>query len=129
MKKMVLMLLLVAISSDVFADWEMVNKGPTATMYLDLSTRQRTLNKVKMWHLTDNYTIRPVNGGKAFLSLKAQIEYDCTEKQTRYLWTTVYSGHMGNGEVLDSLAGNQKWQPVIPGTIWEIMWKSACFKT
>lgn len=69
MKKVILMLLLVTTSSCVYADWEIINKGSTATIYLDSSTRQRNFNKVKMWHLTDNYTIRPVNGGKAFLSL------------------------------------------------------------
>ena len=128
MKNKLVMLLLTVISCAVLADWKVINKGPTASMYIDLSSRQTNNQMVKMWHLTDNYVPKAVEGGKTFTSLKAQIEYDCVEKQTRYLWTTVYSGHMGNGELVDSLAGGKKWQLVIPGTVWEILWNSACLK-
>lgn len=129
MRNILLMFLLAVISGTVSADWKAINKGPTASMYIDLSTRQTSSRMVKMWHLTDNYAPKTIDGGKTFTSLKAQIEYDCDKKQTRYLWTTVYSGHMANGEMVDSLAGNQKWQPVIPGTVWEILWKSACLNS
>jgi hypothetical protein len=82
---------------------------------------------MKIWALRDYKTIRTGAGG-LFLSGKDQYEYACAEEHTRVLAFTEFSGNMGNGNVVHSNSVEGKWEPVIPGSIDQGLWKIACGK-
>lgn len=131
MRKVILMMLLVIVSSSAMAEWVTVaeNKILAFTAYADSRTEATTKNgdKVKMWKMYDYKSVQEISGYK-FLSSKFQNEYDCKEWQSRILVNTTYSINMGVGEVVFTQSDTGIWQPVIPGNIDEVMWKFACGK-
>ena len=131
MTRLVLIALLVVLcSSPAYAEWvplytESVPSVKTDTAYVDLDTIRRKGDPVKMWGLVDFAAVRN-NAGKLSWSAKGQWEYDCAEEQTRVIAEYGYSGQMGFGEIVYSIIGPAKWQPVIPNSGSQTMWKVAC---
>ena len=83
---------------------------------------------VKGSSLMDFKTIQRAAEG-AYLSQKAQQEYDCEGERYRTLSASFHSGHMGDGQVIFSSDEPQEtWEPVAPGTVGEGFWKIACGK-
>lgn len=116
--------------------WEMVgeNKTLALTTYADpnIETIPNNANKtkkngykVKMWRMYD-YKAAQESGGYKFMSSKFLDEYDCKEEQKRLLVNTTFSGNMGAGEVIFTIAEAGKWQTAMPNSIDEVMWKFAC---
>jgi len=121
--------LLVLSSAPAYAEWVEVG-GPddgTYTHYADPTTIRRNGTLVKMWLLEDYKTIQTVDG-KSFLSDKVQREYDCAEEQQRLLAFYWFSGQMGSGAVVYSNTDPSKWAPVMPGSVGQALWKTACGK-
>ena len=130
LKRLLLITLLVMSGGPVYAEW--VELGHTEgvngfTVYVDLDTIRRKGELVKIWALRDYKTIRTGAGG-LFLSGKDQYEYDCAEEHTRVLAFTEFSGNMGSGNLVHSNSVEGKWEPVIPGSIDQGLWKIACGK-
>ena len=46
----------------------------------------------------------------------------------RTLALTTFSGQMGSGTVIYNDSDTEKWMPVGPGSVAEIVWKIACGK-
>ena len=67
-------------------------------------------------------------GGKTFMSVKAQHEYDCVGGKVRMLFASTHSGSMGRGEKVGSDYKIENWEPVQPLSIAETLWKTACGK-
>ncbi|MDO8465345.1 MAG: hypothetical protein Q7S46_08860 [Gallionella sp.] len=120
------------------AEWIIVgeNKILGLTAYADPDTETVPTNgkkekkngdKLKMWRVYDYKTIQEASGYK-FISAKFQNEYDCKEEKVRLLVNTAFSGNMGVGEVIFTNTDAGKWQPAMPGSIDEAMWKFACRK-
>jgi hypothetical protein len=125
-----LITLLVLSSGPAYAEW--VGLAHTEgvdgfTVYVDLDTIRHKGEPVKIWALRDYKTIRTGAGG-LYLSGKDQREYNCAEERTRVLAFTEFSGNMGNGNVVHSNSVEGKWEPVIPGSIDQGLWKLACAK-
>jgi hypothetical protein len=80
-----------------------------------------------MWQLYDYKTVQTV-AGDSLLSFKRYNEYDCTEARTRMLAYTWFSGNMGSGHVVYSTPDEQQWEPVVPRSINQALWKVACSK-
>ena len=91
-----LITLLVVSSVPAYAEWVEVAESGKSTNYADLETIRRNGNFGKMWVLYDIKAIKNYKG-KSYLSLKAQVEYNCTEEQVRTLVEYRYSGQMGTG--------------------------------
>jgi hypothetical protein len=114
MKKIAVMLLLM-VSTNVFAEWTKVNAKlsiENVTLYVDIKLKTRG-KKVKMWQLVDYKTPQ---GENRFLSVAKQDEYDCEELTTRNLVSSTYSGNMMGGNEL-SYHDTKKWSE--PETIRE----------
>ncbi len=129
MKKTIISMLLLIVSSSVFAEWTLVAsaaaKDGSSVGYADLSTIRRSGTKAKMWSLRD-YKIIQTAGSVSLLSSERQDEYDCTEDQSRFLAFNLYSGHMGGGSVVDTNSIASEWIPVPPGSVIYYLWKVAC---
>ena len=127
MKKLVVLLLLM-VSTSVFAEWTEVGGNDVITAYADFGTIKRKGNKVKMWSLLDLKTVQEV-AGKKYLSVMSRNEYDCEEETSRRLDFYEYSGNMRNGEIVWSSTNIKKETvSIIPESIEEGTFNIACGK-
>ena len=126
MKKLVVLLLLM-ISTNVFAEWTPVDTSSdgTQTAYLDIDTIKRKGNKVSMWMMIDYKTVQ--EGG--FLSAVSRFEYDCEERTSRMLDFVWYKGNMMSKDVLfgDSYMKLEA-RSISPSSMDETILKIACGK-
>lgn len=142
----ILILLLSLISSSAFAEWMPIavihaQESPeTQTAYVDSATVHKNGNLVNMMVLVDHQSglSKGVEStlGKLFFrskdditkSWKVQDEFDCKDKKIRMLSYIAYSEHMGNGEIVPNEVVTNQWEPVIPGSIGDSLWKYVCEK-
>lgn len=125
-----LLIALLALSNEpVHAAWELVSGDDTAklTVYVDRDTIQRKGNLAKMWQLYDYKTVQNV-AGDSLLSIQRHNEYDCASERTRMLAYTWFSSNMGKGRVVYKTTDEQQWEPVVPRSINQALWKVACGK-
>lgn len=123
MKKLAAFLLL--LSSPAWAGWKNVGEDSAGTSYADPATIVRKGHTATMWSLLDYKDFqRMVEVG--YFSQKAQVEYDCAEKQLRGLSLSLHAGKMGEGKVIYEDTSPHDWEPVSPDTTNEVLWKAAC---
>ncbi len=128
MTRLLLITLLLLSSSPAYAEWEgLADIDSEANVYVDPDTIRRKGDLVKMWHLLDN-KIPPKKAPEPYLSMKGQSQYDCAEERTRKLFEMYFSGNMGRGEQLFTNSDETRWEPIVPGSIGQVMWKVACGK-
>ena len=128
--KKVLVLLLLMVSTSVFAEWTEVGQSAAngMTAYADFGTIKRKGNKVKMWRLYDFKTVQKV-GNDSFLSSVSRNEYDCEEETVRLLDFYWYSGNMRQGEIVVSSTNiKRESKSIMPDTFNDDLLKIACGK-
>ena len=129
--KKILILLLLIVSTNVFAEWTEVsgNDALGLTAYIDFGTIKRKGNKVKMWRLYDFKTVQKSSDGIEYLSEMRRGEYDCEEETIRQLDVHWYSGNMRQSEIVRSITNiKDEAESVMPGSINETLLKVACGK-
>lgn len=126
MRKTILLMLLVAVSSSAAAEWVQVGGNEISTVYADPATILKTGNMVKMWDLADFKSVQARPYGTPYRSQKAQQEYDCKEQRTRIIDLLRYAENMGTGDVANTDSDPEKWEPVRPGTANAPLWDFAC---
>ena len=129
MNKLLLVLILTIISSNVLADWTLVQTGKESDEYVDSATIHISGNLAKMWSLTNiSKNIENIRPGENAFAVKTVREYDCKEHKTRALFVAWYNDYMGTGGIeRSSESPDAKWKEVTPG-IKESFWKIACGK-
>lgn len=114
MRKIILMLLLVALNGSAMAEWTKVTeeKDSSAIYYADSSSIQKSADGlITIWELNDLKEQDEIGSR----STKIQAEYDCAHEQFRVLSVIVYSQNMGNGEVIVTFSPlDTPHQPVPP---------------
>jgi hypothetical protein len=129
MRKAIVMMLLAVVSSSAAAEWIVADFNDTSTDYADRTTIRKAGDLVRMWDIADYKTVNVGPDGKQYMSMKRQHEYDCRNEKARTLLLSVYTGHMGGGEVVYSRSDpDDQWEPVPPETMLESLWKVACGK-
>lgn len=126
--RIMMALVMVAASGSALAGWQEVDQSQNSFVYADSATIRKTGSLVKMWHMYD-FSEGQQSAGIPYLSIKAQMEYDCKSEQRRRIFEAVFSENMGNGT--QGIANNtpkSEWEPVMPGTMGESLWKFACVK-
>ena len=129
MRKSLLMLMLIFISTSVMAEWTALkwsHEDGGLTLFVDYTTIRKEGAKVKMLSLVDFKVIE--KDEIDLYSSRAQNEYDCKEKQIRQLFYSLYSDSMGKGKMEHANSEHLNWLPVQPGSMEEAMWKAACDK-
>jgi len=130
MKKLLLTLMLAAVSSSAMAEWVEIGTSDNyeTIIYADPTTIRKSGYKVSMWVLHDFNSVEEDTGVK-FLSQKTQVGYDCMEEQEKILYYSWHSENMGRGDVVWSKnKPNLDWTPVIPESMRKPYWKFACGK-
>jgi hypothetical protein len=130
MRKTILMLLLAIVSSSAMAEWVKVGGSTdgTLTVYAIPSSIRKVGSKAKIWTLGDYKVAKDSGMGNQYRSTKSQEEYDCKEEQGRTLYLAFYSENMGEGEIIGTHQGAKEWLPIMPESINEALWKTACKK-
>jgi hypothetical protein len=124
--KKVLVLLLLIVSTSVFAEWANVDDNDEMTTYVDFGTIKKKGNKVKIWSLIDFKTVQTYEKIK-FLSQLTRNEYDCEEETRRMLDLFWYSVNMRQGEIVFSSKNiKDEAESIVPGSIDETLFKIAC---
>lgn len=77
-----------------------------------------------MWSL-HNRSRTPYEPNR-YWSVTGREEYDCKEEQVRTLTTLMFKDFMGKGKLLSSDSSIEKWRSLIPGSMDEAVFKSAC---
>lgn len=107
--------------------WEKLDSNDKLIYYVDLSTRRREGNRVKMWTLNDFKTIQNAQGA-LYWSVKTHYEFDCIKFESRGLLLSVHSEKMGEGEEMHNGPFEPEWGAVPPNSILETYLKIACLK-
>jgi len=130
MHRVILMILLVSVSSNVMAEWVEVavsdgeaKEEASMTAYADPDTIRKTGDRVKLWVLAD-YKITNEKYGVA--SARQKDEYDCKERKQRRLFIVFYSGHMNKGETVLIHNDRGDWEEIPRGSLVEAMLEFAC---
>ncbi|MDR4513430.1 surface-adhesin E family protein [Nitrosomonas sp.] len=128
MKKILIILILMLLSSPAWAEWTEIGEDENEGAYIvyaDLTSVQSAGGRVKMWVLYD-YKGEQKASGTNFLSKKIRRDYNCREAGIRTLAFSLFSWNMEKGELLRSYNQPQQWERVPPGSMKEIEWKVAC---
>ena len=128
--KKVLVLLLLMVSTSVFAEWTRVtdSKDGDMTVYIDYETIKRKVNKVKIWILFDFKTVKKAISYR-YLSQMERDEYDCDEETSRMLDLYWYSGNMKQGDIVYRETNMKDGTLSLPpGSTGERLLKIACGK-
>jgi len=117
MNKLLLVLILTIISSNVLADWTLVQTGKESDEYVDSATIHISGNLAKMWSLTNiSKNIKNIRPGENAFAVKTVREYDCKEHKTRALFIAWYNDYMGTGGIERSSENpDAKWKEITPG--------------
>jgi len=132
MRKAILMMLLAVVSSSAIAsDWVFIDsagdKGTSFIEYADNDSIRRNGAIVKIWVMADDkYTEK--TQGKKYRSIKSQWEIDCKSEQMHVVFTTFFSGNMGNGEPVLTDTKFTELRPVSPDSVGESLFRFACGK-
>ena len=130
MKRLLLMLPLILLSIEpANAEWMPVYEinQLSTTVSIDPDTIHRKGDLVELWVLYDSKITQAGRGGP-LRSTKAQDEFNCEAGLSRVIAVTDFSGNEGSGKVVYSNLDEQKWEPVVPGSLSLTLWKVACNK-
>ncbi len=120
-----LMIVLVVWSSQVLADWTMVQTNDNGNMYIDFDTVQKSAGLVTASTLNDYY----VQQTKGEMSSQWLELHDCKNKKFKALSIQYYAGNMAQGDVLTTYRLSEtetNWSEVVPYSIGEVKANVIC---
>ena len=127
MRKFTPWMLLALACQSAYASWDKVAELGNGRIYAEATERRRDGDRVTMRALFDlNAALISKTNGQPYVSQRLQSEYDCKEKRWRVLNSSWHSGNMGEGRMVEYLAESSKWEPVLPDSGVEALWKIAC---
>jgi hypothetical protein len=130
MRRPILMILLILISSNAIAEWVKVNANDEFSTYANRSTILKKGHVVKMMSMYDYKAVQThITDSALYMSTQQQGEYDCKQKQSRMLAYSLYYKTMGKGKVTHYKSRPLEWIAVSPMGIDETLLAIACGKT
>ena len=126
MRKMLVLLVIAAVSGNAVAEWVAIGVNDFQTLYVDRSTILRAGTTVKMWGLHDLKSPQRARGSKPFLSTAIYTEYNCANRLERDVSSVFYADSLGKGAVIHSDSDMTKWASISPNTASDSAWQVAC---
>ena len=127
---MIMTLLLLIVSTSVFAEWTKVTNSSDddMTVYVDYGSIKNKGNKVMMLDLTDFKTVHKNKSYRYFSQLSLN-EYDCDEETRRMLNFHWYSENMKKGNIVYSEKNiNDEGKSIPTDSIGTDLFNIACSK-
>lgn len=107
--------------------WERVGVYEGRTLYIDPTTARKSGSRIQIFTITDLKEANATARGRQYLSKKALLELDCSQRTLMVLQDTWYTRRMGQGEpVFQTDGGPQGPYPVQSDSPGELFWKGAC---
>lgn len=107
--------------------WERVGLYEGRTLYIDPTTMRRSGSRIQAFVLTDLKEPNATARGRQYMSKKALLEFDCSQRTMKVLQDTWHPRRMGEGEPVfltdGASIGSFPVQSDSPG---EMFWKAAC---
>ncbi len=113
MKKVLVAMMLYAMSSVASSEWMKMGSNDGTTFYIDPTSIRRDGNFRKVWELQD-YKKKDSPSGE--LSIRMLNEYDCKGERVRDLSISAHSENMAKGRVIVSNSTVGQWDYVAPQT-------------
>ena len=133
--RFLLTLMLALVSASAMAkgpEWIWIGSGREHAVeyYLDFQSFHKQGQYVTVWELMDFETPQEFKGADwKYLSSKLQVEFDCNERQSRYLSVHYYAGTMGSNNIVYSVNfPSAPWVPIPSNSVEKELWNSACVK-
>ena len=126
--RLLLTLMLACVSSVAMADWTFYGSNKDSDLYIDFQSIRKDGEIAKMWFMEDYRGVKKISYGRSFLSATTLGEYDCKEKRVRTDSFAIYSDEKGGGDVVFTSKIKMDWEPIVPASLGEILWKNACGK-
>ena len=126
MKKVILVLVLALVSSNVMAEWVRVGTGKTYILYVENSRIKVSGNKRLVWTMSDFFNAKTSSSG-SYLSTKDKYEIDCFNETVITLIISRYSENAGKGKRIDLYTYNDRLKyHVTPESLFGVMVDHAC---
>jgi hypothetical protein len=107
--------------------WEKVGVFEGRTLYVDHSTARKSGSRIQIFTITDLQEPNATARGRQYLSKKALLEFDCSQRTLKVLQDTWHTRRMGQGEpVFQTDGGPQGPFPVQSDSPGELLFKGAC---
>lgn len=107
--------------------WERIGTYEGRTLYIDPTTARRSGSRVQVFAITDLKEPNATARGRTYLSKKALLEADCSQRTLKILQDTWYPRRMAQGEpVFQTEPGAMGAFPVQADSPGEMFWKGAC---
>ena len=129
MKRLISALALMLAALPARAEFTRYHEDDELIAYLDTATISRNGREVRMWTI-DDYR-KPQNDieGKTYLSVRSHWIFDCARKRSDVLAAFYHAEAMAQGAVVHSGAVEQRqWETVVPGSVGELAFRTACLK-
>ena len=128
MKKLILFLVLIFTTLNVYAKWVIVAGSEEAKFYVEINSIKQKGNVVTYWELLDYSSMQTWNNLNYF-SAKQKYETNCNTEESAILYINYYSENMGSGKSVYAIKLEQKdFQPNIPDTTGYTIYKFVCNK-
>lgn len=121
----VAVMLAICLNGAAVADWRPLLSTDDAQWYVDDALTRKRGTMAKVWTLQDLNTPRPLYSGQ-YQSVKLQAEIRCHSNQWRELYSSYYTGRMGDGEMIYVQQTAGAWKQVVPGAYSAAAFKSGC---
>lgn len=118
--------LLACVAGSASAAWVRLRGDGAVTVLADPTNIARSTGRATMWSVINYTQARKTVDGKAFVSSKQQIEYDCVEPRSRHLAFTRHTEYTGWGEVVYTNNALGEWTALPPGSIGDALRTFAC---
>ncbi|HAV4987987.1 TPA: hypothetical protein JIZ13_01340 [Acinetobacter nosocomialis] len=121
MKKIILFSALFISTSSFAADWVMVAASNKEDYYIDRSfyNYKKAGNTIDVWWKTIN-----TQADNPYTSSKALVQYDCTNKKSKYL---AYTEFYGSGDPINTNSKvNNSFKFIYPDSVDEAIWNVSC---
>ena len=126
MRKLAFTIVVMSLSCSAASEWVVVDDNEEYIAYADRATISREGDRVRMVDLIDLKTPRSSPNGNPHSSSRADSEFDCENPRMRTIAFSLFSGGMGNGDLVETITRSASWLTVTPGTLLAMLREFAC---
>lgn len=108
------------------AKWDAVMMNDQGLFYIDVQSIRQEGPHTLVWTLLDYKKPQTTADGKAFLSTKSQIMFNCRMKMARIMHMTYFSGAMLDGKEVYKQGMLHDWLDIEPGTAVQRIARRVC---
>ena len=130
MKKLILFLVLIFTTLNVYAKWVFIGSVNDVMTYVDTESYKKTGSTVRFWELYNFNEPQSINeNSQLYLSYKLKAEVNCNTEESSTLALVYYSENDGKGKVINSFHYNDKeYTHIVPDTLGYSIYKFVCKK-